>query len=557
MCSGNIKLFLLFFILILIGDFFGQSCPNISTFFGTSQVDEFKGVCNDHKGNIYAFGNTYNNDLPVTAGAFQSTLNADYESFLVKMDSCGNLIWCTYFGTNGFDFGEKIVYSPYDSSIVFTGYTDGNDLATTASCFQPTNNGNYDAFLAKFDLAGQPKWITYFGDAQGDFSFDVTIDNHANILIGGTTLSPTLYTTSQSFQSTLGGAVDSYIAKFDKNGSFKFSTFYGGTNAEDIHKIKCDNDRNIIAVGGSFSNNLNTSASCFQPSSNGGMEIYLIKFDSIGNRIFSTYIGGSALDDCYGLEVDSQQNIYLFGHTESNDFYYTAVSQQTVVNGMADNYAMKLSSVGAMQWSNIYGGVGQDLAVSSAMDENENLFFLSNSQSSDFPMTGVANNTVHAGSNDMVISKLNTNGNILFSTYHGGSGDDQGTGLTLLNNKVIVSGFTGSANFPVVTGNFQTVIGGQSDGFISTIVTPVAINLGQKKLNNLGNLCEAYFTNNRITHHCTEKGMIEIYDLNGKLVYSADLSDAVILEQLNIGQIYYILVKDNQNQIVAKAKFIK
>ena len=60
-----------------------------------------------------------------------------------------------------------------------------------------------------------------------------------------------------------------------------------------------------------------------QASSNGGMDVYVIKLDSIGNRIFSTYIGGSSTDDAYGVCTDPQKNIYLTGQTSSNDFYHT------------------------------------------------------------------------------------------------------------------------------------------------------------------------------------------------------------------------------------------
>ena len=60
------------FLLALNGIIKAQSCLNYSTFFGKLQTDEIKGICSDKQSNIYVLGNTYNTDLPVTPGAFQS-----------------------------------------------------------------------------------------------------------------------------------------------------------------------------------------------------------------------------------------------------------------------------------------------------------------------------------------------------------------------------------------------------------------------------------------------------------------------------------------------------
>ncbi len=332
-----------------------QSCLNYSTFFGTIQTDEIKSVCSDPQNNIYVLGNTYNTDLPVTVGAFQSSLKGGYESFIAKFDSCGLLIWCSYFGTSGFDNAEKITYSK-DNSIVFCGYTDGTDLDTTSGCFQSVNNGSYDCYIAKFALTGTPIWITYFGSTGGDFSYDVKTDSLNNIVIGGTSISPTLYTTASSFQQTMAGSTDAFIARFSSKGNLKFSTFYGGTGPEDIHALAIDKNCNIIGVGGSNSLNLNTSPGCFQNVTNGGMEVYVIKLDSTGQRIFSTYMGSAGTDDAWGVCTDYLNYIYVSGHTNSNLFYTSPGAFQTTKSIGNDGYCFSLSPTGIMIWSTFIGG---------------------------------------------------------------------------------------------------------------------------------------------------------------------------------------------------------
>lgn len=535
-----------------------QSCPQLSTYFGRTQIDEFKGICRDKSGNIYAIGNTYNNDLPVTPGAFQSTYTANYEAFIVKFDSCGSLIWCTYFGTSGFDSGEKIAYSN-DTSIVITGYTDGSDLPSTVGCFQPNSAGNNDCFLAKFNLNGQPKWITYFGGMQSDFSYALTIDAKNNIIIGGTSLSPSIHTNSLSFQQSMAGAVDAFVARFNSKGILKFSTFYGGSSSEDIHDVTTDIDGNVIGVGGSFSNNLSTTAGCQQASYNGGMEVYVIKFDSTGNRLFSTYLGGSSLDDAYGVVTDPQKNIYISGHTSSNDFYHTAVSYQATIAGSNDNYCLKLTPAGSLLWSTIFGGTFFDNNVHCKIDGNNNIISLINSQSNDFPMIGANNYTVYNGANDIVLAKINSNGQLTWTSYKGGSGDELSGDLVLANNRVYVAGSTSSPNFPVLTGNYQMNNNGQDDGFITTFSLSVLVNTSLKMYNRNVD-CVPHFEKHQASYSllnvsCSDIDKLVVYDLLGKEIATYPIENGkVMITDLSVNQIYFVCGYSIDKQLVFTQK---
>ncbi len=539
----------------------GQTCPIISTYFGKGQFDEFKGICRDTKGNYYAVGNTFNNDLPVTPGAFQPTYKADYEGFIVKFDSCGSLIWCTYLGTQGFDHAEKVVYSS-DSTIVITGYTNGTDLATTPGCFQSSSNGSNDCFIAKFGLNGQPKWITYFGGTQSDFSYAVTLDKKNNIIIGGTSLSPTIHTNSGSFQQNLAGAVDAFIARFNSSGQFKFSTFYGGTSSEDLHDVAADADGNIIGVGGSFSNNLSTSAGCLQASSNGGMEVYVIKLDSIGNRIFSTYIGGSALDDAYGVVTDAAKNIYLSGHTASTDFYTTSVTHQTIVAGSTDGYCLKLTPSGALTWSTIFGGTQIENNVHCKLDDANDLFAMYNTQSSDFPMLGTNNYTVHNGAADLALVKVSNSGQLIWSTLKGGNGNETSAELLLQKNKVVVCGSSASADFPVLPNNYQLINNGQEDGFLSAINVSVTINVIYTSLSESSNSaeCESYFyiSDKVLNLNCDQIDKLVIYDLLGRKIAEQEIDSLqkLTIQNLNNNELYVIVGLNKNGSILFTQKLL-
>jgi hypothetical protein len=538
-----------------------QPCPQLSSYFGKSQSDGFGGVCKDPKGNIYALGSTSSNDLPVTAGVFQPVFKAGTDAFIVKFDSCGSLVWCTYYGTQGDDWAQRIAYSNTDSSIVITGYTDGVDLDTTFGCFQAVNKGLNDCFLAKFNLNGQIRWNTYFGGTNSDFSYAVTVDALGNIIIGGTSLSTTLHTTAQSFQQNLAGAVDAFIARFNKQGQLKFSTFYGGTNAEDIHDVAADMDGNIIGIGGSFSNNLNTSAGCMQPGSNGGMEVYVIKLDSIGNRLFSTYLGGSGLDDCYGVCADQQKNLYLTGHTSSNDFYKTAISHQTAIAGSSDNYCLKLTPSGILVWSTIFGGSSLDQNTHCRIDANNTIYSLINSQSNDFPMLGTGNYTVYNGSNEVVLAKINSNGQLTWTTYKGGSGGDVPGDLVLFKNRIVIAGATASSDFPTLANNYQLNNAGTDDGFLTSISATINVNIGIK--NYAAQRCEPYVIQNsqndpELIIPCEGIHKIIVTDVLGRKVQETNVLDSkATLNTLQKNKIYFISgYQTNENKVFVFKVFL-
>lgn len=538
-----------------------QPCLNYSTFFGQVQLDEIKGMCSDPQSNVYVIGNTYNTNLPVTAGAFQSTAKGNYESFIAKFDSCDNLIWCSYFGTSGSDNAEKIAYSS-DNSIVFCGHTDGLDLDTTSGCFQPINNGGNDCFLAKFSLAGAPIWITYFGASGGDFAYDIGTDSLNNIVIGGTSISPTLYTTSTSFQQNLSGATDAFIARFNSKGMLKFSTFYGGTSSEDIHAIAIDKDCNIVGVGGSFSPNLNTSLGCYQSGYNGGMEVYVIKLDSSGQRIFSTYIGSAGTDDAYGVCIDNLGYIYVSGQTNSPLFYTSTGAFQTIKSTGNDGYCLSLSPTGNMLWSTFLGGNNHDFMNGMHINKNKELILLLNSQSTNFPMLGIGNTTVNAGGADVVMVKMLTNGIPFWSAYLGGSVTEiPCEAVSVSNKKVVIAGSTTSSDFPTFGNVFQSTFNGTQDGFISVIAAETSSVAGVSEFVSANCAHSVFydFSNEEINfeNNCNDGIIYAIHDILGRAFVVKSHSDHKINVSSLPKGVFILQYSDAEKNTQKHLKFIR
>lgn len=466
----NKKVQLLFCLVCSITKINSQTCTLVSTYFGGTQQDEIKSICIDVNKNSYVLGNTYSIDLPITPGKINDTPSGDYDSFLSKFDSCGILKWFTYIGTSGYDSGEKMTLTN-DGNIVFCGYTAGVTSHTTLGCFQSVSGGGYDCFITKINPNGNIIWSTYFGKSGGDFAFDIKVDNYDNIVIGGTTTSIGLYTTVSSFQQIKDANTDAFIARFDKNGQLKWCTYYGGNGSEDIHALSIDKNYNIIGVGGSFSTNLNTSIGAHQLMNDGTMDGYIIKLDSNCVRIFSSYLGGSGIDDLWGNTTDALGNIYLSGHTTSTDFDLTPGAYQAINNGSNDWFITKFSPLGVLQISTLLGGTLNDMNTRMVRSGINELTLLGKTESANFPMIGASYQSLKSASYDVVIAKFSTLNLIPYWTsFYGGNGDEESWDLaTITNSHFAFVGGCNSTTYPVSLSAYQPTLNISLDGIFTKL----------------------------------------------------------------------------------------
>ncbi len=190
---------------------------------------------------------------------------------------------------------------------------------------------------------------------------------------------------------------------------------------------------------------------------------------------YSTYLGGSGDDFTFYMDLDSSGNVYLAGFTNSTNFPTTAGAVQTAYAGGPDDvFVTKLNPTGSgLVFSTYLGGAGDDIAIGVATDPGRNVYVVGTTSSTDFPTTPGAFQRVYGGGpHDGFVTKLNATGSALvYSTYLGGSGDDQVfIGPTDASGQVYAEGFTSSPNFPTTHGAFQTSYGGGNfDAFVTKL----------------------------------------------------------------------------------------
>ncbi len=449
---------------------------NYSSYLGGSATDEGFAIAVDATGNAYVTGSTGSVNFPTTMGAFQTAFGGFKDAFVTKVNAAGSgLAYSTYLGGSLDDQGQSITVDSAGNAYL-TGFTSSTNFPT-ASPVQASTGGGYDAFVAKVDPSGSTLvYSTYLGGNSDDRGRGIAVDGTGNTYVTGRTFSANFPTTNP-LQAAFGGVFDAFVTKLNAAGSaLVYSTYLGGTNDDRGQSIAVDTAGNAYVTGTTFSADFPT-ASPLQAAFGGDRDAFVTKVNSAGSvLVYSTYLGGSGRDEGHGIAVDSAGSPYVTGSTQSNNFP-TASPLQAAFGGFFDAFVTKLNAAGsALVYSTYLGGTNDDRGQSIAVDTAGNAYVTGKTGSADFPTTSPFQSTHGLGGLDAFVTKVNSAGSALvYSTYLGGSGTDEGHGIAVdASDNTYVTGKTDSTNFPTAS-PFQAVKASSTDAFIAKIVDAAAV----------------------------------------------------------------------------------
>jgi hypothetical protein len=263
-----------------------------ATYYGGSLNDDADAVTIDNAGNILLTGATYSPNFPVTAGSFQAFNAGNSDAFIIKFNNNGLRIWASYYGGTSDDFGFGGIVTDNNNSIIFSGRTSSPNFPITSNAFQLSNGGNNDAYVVKFDSAGQRQYSTYYGGNANDFGESVVIDSSGNIIISGFTNSQNFSVTTDAYQSINAGQTDAFIIRFNNIWQRQYATYLGGTGIDECYSVSSTKNGNFIITGKTGSTNFPIIAGAFQTNKAGGDDAFISFFnrDPIGITPISTNV---------------------------------------------------------------------------------------------------------------------------------------------------------------------------------------------------------------------------------------------------------------------------
>jgi hypothetical protein len=473
-----------------------------SGFIGGGGDDEGHAVAVDSNGYAYVTGVTTSaqTTFPELAGP-DVTSNGRSDAFIAKLKTDGSgLVYAGYIGGDGDDAGHGIAVDAAGNAYV-TGWTSSTQGSfPVVGALGPTFKGAVDAFVAKINPSGTAlSYCGYIGGDDEDEGLGIAVDASGRAYVTGLTAS-----TEATFPKLIGpgllfkGAVDAFVARVKSDGSgLDYAGYLGGSGDDQARGVAVDASGNAYVAGLTTSTEksfLMTGA--LGPVFKGGTDAFIAKINAAGSGVsYSGFIGGSGMDEAYGIALDSAGSAYITGRTSSTEATFpNLVGPKLTFNGGIDAFVAKINPAGsALSYAGYIGGTGDDEGFGIAVDSAGNAYVTGRTTSGEatFPKANAFDLTLN-GASDGFLAKVNPSGSALsYAGYLGGNGLEEGFGAAVNGlRQVYVTGRSTSADnsFPPTAGSGLT-FGGASDAFVTRVddssvvcqalnITPAALPTG-------------------------------------------------------------------------------
>ena len=443
-----------------------------AAYLGGSDDDSGYAIASDGQGNVYVTGQTRSGDFPTEAA--NSAVPAGQDVFVSKFDADGELVFTTYLGTAdaGFyggyetgrslalDAGGKIYVTGAISGVVAGPGTSGayNDCSGAATTF--------DAFLAVLAVDGNVDYFTCLGGALGDMGEAVRLDANGKVYVAGWTASAD-FPVQGAFQTDPGdNDYDAFLVRIDPQGNgsadLQFASYFGGSDKDQAFGLALDQNGRAYLVGTSFSADLPGRDNALGGPHDG----FIAAIDLAGNTVdYSRYLGGDdgsgsgsgILDAAYDVVSDVLDDVYLTGTRAGYDAFVMKLDGDT-------GQPAYLTLIGDGTSQQTLHTQGRALVV----DDRGTVYVAGLTDVAGLVGSNIVAGHDYAGGDDAFVSRIDADGNLLYTLYLGGNDDDAAYGLARNGSGGLeIVGETRSLDYAVtVPGNAN---GGGSDVMRATL----------------------------------------------------------------------------------------
>ena len=482
------KIFKLAFIyLLIVGINQANAQTNPSLLFAKGIGNEYlagnnlevKSIKIDASGNRYVTGFFLGTaDFDPSMGVADLTSAGSSDIFIAKYDASGNYVWAKGMGGTGAETGYSLALD--GSNVVITGYFNGTaDFDPSANTSTLTSAGSLDIFIANYDASGNYVWAKKIGGTSNDSGYSLTLDGSGNVFLTGYFASTVDFDpSSTTVNLTTAGQGDIFIAKYSSSGDYVWAKKIGGTGTDYGLNLVLDNSGNVFVTGYFASTvDFDPSSTTVNLTSAGSNDIFIAKYNSSGDYLWASKIGGTGSDYGYSLAWDGSGNVVLTGIFQGTvDFDPSANTSTLTSAGGNDIFIAKYSSSGTYVWAKGMGGTGTDQGTSLVLDGSGNVFVTGFfNETADFDPSANTSTLTSAGGNDFYIAKYNSTGDYVWAKGIGGTGSEYGNSLVLDgSSKLLVAGsIAGTVDFDpssTATANLEGAAS-ISNGFIASYTT--------------------------------------------------------------------------------------
>ncbi len=470
-----------------IGSAAAQSAPpgGPVVFALDGQSTTIAALATDAAGNMYVTGFTSSGIFPTTAGVVQPDyggglcggplvnnyvqLSPCDDAFVVKLDPAGQTIFSTYLGGDDGDFGSAITVDA-GGNIYVAGSAGRHFPTTPGAAFSTGGADGYGGFVAKLSPSGDK--LIYSTYVPGLSATALAIDAAGNAYVNGTG-DATLPVTPGAFQTkllTTSVYTTGAVAKLNADGSkLVYATYLtGGAVASSMYNqggLAVDAAGEAYITGSTNGVDFPVTPGAYltkipSNTTENYASAYVSKLNAAGSAlVYSTYLGASGGENGTAIRVDSNGEAWVLGQTNSTNFPVTAGAFQPspttawAIAGQPVGFLAKLSASGSSLLYATY------LSGAVALDEDAaGNVYVAGEASFGFPLTnGAFQRCMNGGGGDMFLAEFDPTGELIASTFLGGSGPDSPVAIAALGDgSAAVAGFTSSLDFPGLSGNLPS-----------------------------------------------------------------------------------------------------
>ncbi len=349
----------------------------------------------DAVGNTYIVGTT--NSALLTIGIYGLAASGYDDIFITKFDASGNTVWAKRVGGSGNDIGQNISIDANGNSYI-TGYYASPSITFGSTTL--TNVGGNDIFVVKYDASGNVAWAETAGGSSNENGMGIATDVGGNTYVTGQFQSSSL--TFGATTLTNSGGDDYFIVKYNSSGTVVWAKGATGASNDVGYNVKVDNNKNPIVVGSFNSSSLTFGTHVLSLVSND--DIFILKYDSLGNVQWAKSAGGSGNDIGESIAIDASGNSYITGYFGSPTLVFGST---TLTNAGTNNiYLASYDASGNPTWAKGAGGTSDDRGTAIDVDVEGSSYITGYYTSS--TITFGTNTLTNGGANDMYVAKYGT-----------------------------------------------------------------------------------------------------------------------------------------------------
>ncbi len=507
--------------------------------YGGTGGESLNGLVSDTNSKLYISG-TYENSINLGANTLTSIGQQDL--YLAQLDDLGQAIWAVRAGSTEDD--ENAGLAMYNDALYIAGsYWDTADFGNLS--ISRTQGSNSALYLARYDSNGNAIWAKSIDGSGIKKVEDIQVDDEGNIYLTGY-FGGTLFTSTPNLSAN--GNTNFFLLKYNENGDLLWAKQTGDSG--DIRGSSLDTDAaGNVYVGGRFQGDISFAGE-FIPGNGLDNDIFLLKYDTNGNEQWIKEGGGVFEDVCNAIIADKDGNTYLTG-------YFSGVLRwglvELVAQGFDDNLVLaKHDANGNLIWAKSVGGEGDAYGQSLALSGTQ-LFLGGHFRGEN----NFDNSTLTADAIrfDVFISELDTAGNFQWIRQAGNTEFDLLECLTIQPNTGLIAG--GNFDNNTIFDNLSLSSSGGYDAYLVAIADfPLSVfnTSFYQQINIYPNPVETHFY-----IHLKEAAIMEIFDLQGRLVQSLRISDSdgktqINIERLPTGAYFFVLNTSSEKQV---GRFVK